>query len=154
MAKFLESLGLGRGSDASTATKVDPKVAAKYKVTIKSTVPPVAAPASLLHLPCRIENRSNTTFASVPPTPVHLSYRWFDGASNAQLVDNEIRTALVRPIAAGATLEQPMNVRAPSRPGKYLLRVTLVQEHVCWFDDIEDSNSCDLRIEIAAPQKR
>jgi hypothetical protein len=50
------------------------------------------------------------------------------------------RTRLPQSIAPRATADCVLGVRAPAEPGAYELRVTLVQEGVAWFDDVDPGN--------------
>ena len=46
-----------------------------------------------------------------------------------------VRTDLLGPVLPGASVDVPMNIRAPATPGHYNLRIELVQELVQWFSD-------------------
>jgi hypothetical protein len=37
----------------------------------------------------------------------------------------------------------------PDRPGKYLLRLTLVQEYIAWCHDLDPSNALDGLVEVS-----
>ena len=43
------------------------------------------------------------------------------------------RTALTSPIGPQQAIDLDVRVVAPAQPGKYALRITLVQEAVTWF---------------------
>jgi len=86
---------------------------------------------------CRIENLGPAFLVSAPPHPVHISYRWVAGSTS----DEGDRTRLPQSIAPKSSLECYLGVRAPAKPGAYELRVTLVQEGVAWFDDLDPRNA-------------
>jgi hypothetical protein len=48
--------------------------------------------------------------------------------------------------------EVELAFRAPARPGRYVLRIALVQEHVAWFDDLDPGAGWAGEIEVALPQ--
>ena len=82
-------------------------------------------------VPVRIENPGTDTWVSAGSAPVNVSYKWFLEAKMLP-IEGE-RTPLPKPIGPKMSLELPVHVVAPSQPGKYELRVTLVQEGVTWF---------------------
>ena len=82
-------------------------------------------------VPVRIENPGTDTWISSGSAPVDISYKWFlDGK---MLPIEGDRTVLPRPIGPKMSAELSVHVVAPSQPGKYELRITLVQEGVTWF---------------------
>jgi hypothetical protein len=44
------------------------------------------------------------------------------------------RTPLPAPLAPGGSVVLRLEVEAPTIGGSYLLRLSMVQEHVAWFD--------------------
>ena len=82
----------------------------------------------------RIENRSGVTLHSHPPCPVNLCYHWRDAATGAIEVFDGRRTPLDLALRDGEAGTFEVIVQAPPRPGDFLLDVTLVQEHVRWFE--------------------
>ena len=82
-------------------------------------------------VPVRIENPGTDTWVSAGSAPVNVSYKWF--LEGKMLPIEGERTVLPKPIGPKMSAELPVHVVAPSQPGKYELRVTLVQEGVTWF---------------------
>jgi len=63
---------------------------------------------------------------------VDLSYRLFDEADKALLIEGE-RTFLPNDLKPGESIELPAVLKAPDNPGKYTIRFDMVQEAVAWF---------------------
>ncbi|HVR97750.1 MAG TPA: glycosyltransferase [Thermoanaerobaculia bacterium] len=97
-------------------------------------VPAHAAPGQRLPLQVEVRNRSDFTLASVLPNPVHLSYHWI-GEDGGMAVYDAPRAALVPPLPAGSDGSYGITVTAPGLPGRYTLRLALVQENVRWYDE-------------------
>jgi hypothetical protein len=68
---------------------------------------------------------------------VHISYRWLAGGT----MEEGERTRLPQSIAPKTSAECYLGLRTPPTPGVYELRVTLVQEGVAWFDDLDPRNA-------------
>jgi hypothetical protein len=64
---------------------------------------------------------------------VRLSYHWL-APDGAVVVNDGLRTELPRDLLGGEEVELKATVRAPDQPGRFTLRLTLVQEGVAWFD--------------------
>ena len=64
--------------------------------------------------------------------PIHLSYHWLDARRGPVEYDG-LRTPLPRPLPPGEACAVTMRVRAPAKPGSYVLEVDLVEEGVSWF---------------------
>jgi len=86
---------------------------------------------------CRIENLGPAFLVSAPPHPVHISYRWVAGSA----AEEGERTRLPQSIAPSTSAKCYLGLRAPAEPGVYELRVTLVQEGVAWFDELDPCNA-------------
>jgi hypothetical protein len=82
-------------------------------------------------IPVRIQNPGTETWMSTGQYPVNVSYKWY---KNGQMMRIEgERTVLPSAIGPNQAVDAEVRVVAPSDPGKYVLRVTLVQEAVAWF---------------------
>jgi hypothetical protein len=96
----------------------------------------------------RVTNASNADLMSVPPHPVHLSYHWLDITSGEIIIHDGLRTRLSPKLSAQTSEVYDMAVVPPARPGRYLLRATLVQENIAWFDDLPTHAYADALIEV------
>ena len=63
---------------------------------------------------------------------VGLGFHWLDSTGK---VLQEGRTLLPNPLMPGSSVTLDVNVQAPSKPGDYTLRFSMVQELVAWFND-------------------
>ena len=63
---------------------------------------------------------------------IQIGTRWFDDGG-AEIVEHGLHTPMPADLLPGRSLDVPVHVRAPSRPGRYRLSVDLVHEHVRWF---------------------
>lgn len=68
---------------------------------------------------------------------IRLSYHWW--TEDGKCVGEGERTSLPHPLGPGESCVAPVTVTAPELPGRYLLELDLVHEHVRWFD-------CPLRL--------
>ena len=98
-----------------------------------------------------ITNRSPWTLRSSGDTPVHLSYHWLD-ANGACVVYDGIRTRIVPDLASGAEGAYAAQILAPNASGRYVLQLSLVQEHVAWLDSWDSDNSDVCVVEVADPK--
>jgi SAM-dependent methyltransferase len=132
------------------------------QITVSQALPDAAYAAALAleHVPLSLEasafapirvqitNRSDVTWRHDIPAGRHICVgnHWLreDGS---RVIDDDARGRLPRPVAPGDTVEVPLRVQAPSEPGRYLLEVDLVQEHVCWFAQ-RGSATARTRVEV------
>lgn len=63
---------------------------------------------------------------------VGLGHYWLDSTGKAI---QEGRTLLPNPLMPGSSVTLDVNVQAPSKPGDYTLRFSMVLELVAWFND-------------------
>jgi hypothetical protein len=91
-------------------------------------------------LAVHVVNRGEALLISAPPLPVHVSYRWIridDGMPTAAVPG---RTPLPAVLGPGDAIALTSHVVAPGAPGRYRLVVTLVQEGIRWFHDVDPAN--------------
>ncbi len=83
-----------------------------------------------------VDNGCSDALSSFAPFPVHLTYRWLDADTLALVIVEGARSPLRPSLAPGERRACNVHTIAPERPGRYLLRVTLVQEDVMWMDHL------------------
>ena len=83
----------------------------------------------------RVKNVSAVTWLARErggsPHQVSLGNHWLD-SSGKTVINDDARTALLRDLKPGESVELPLTVNAPT-PGSYLLEVDMLQEGVTWF---------------------
>ncbi len=97
----------------------------------------------------RILNGSPKRLRSCGPNPVHLSYHWLDSETGAPVFFDGRRTMLEPEVPAQSRRDFTAEVETISTPGRYTLRLTLVQEGVRWFDDLPMRIYADRIVEVA-----
>ncbi|MEP6809506.1 MAG: sulfotransferase [Chthoniobacterales bacterium] len=129
------------------SSKVDPKseiirMGLMYPEEAKSVsleileAPTLVAPAELFWPRVQVWNRGERPLRSGPPYPVYLSYHWLEAQSRRSLDFNGQRTHLFPSVEPQASQIFSMFAVAPATPGDYLLQITIVQELVRWFEDV------------------
>jgi hypothetical protein len=107
-----------------------------YRAAIEPVgAPPVLAPGEGRQVLFRVTNQGSELWSWRPDADpsIRASYRWLhpDGAVHTP---EGIRTRLSRAVKPGDRILVPLEVIAPRDPGRYVLHVDLVHEHVRWFD--------------------
>jgi acetolactate synthase-1/2/3 large subunit len=127
----------------------DPLPADACIVRIVAEIPPSLSSGAVVSLSCTVTNLGPVILASVPPHPVHISYKWLDPDGNALPGQFEgRRSKLLRPLPPGESVEGQVMVDVAPPPGNYLLRLTLVQEFVSWFDEVDSNNGITMPISV------
>lgn len=103
---------------------------------------------ALIDVTVEVTNLSCHWIVSAPPHPVHLCYHWISAGDGAVVVFDGRRTAIRPGVATGHTMTCSLAVEAPPEPGAYILRVTLVQEGVAWFDEAPTPMFHDHRMQV------
>ena len=99
----------------------------------------------------RLFNRSEHAWAGAGAARVKLAYHWLDTAG-ATVVQDGRRTELPREVAPGERLVVSQQVTAPEQPGRYILELDPVLEHVAWFGARNGGDTYRAEVEVVAPQ--
>jgi hypothetical protein len=130
----------------------------RSQVTMKTpdgSFPGMLRAGSDVRVPVEVENRGAITWPSGGPWPVHLTYHWEERPSGRIVVFEGLRSRFARDVTPGEAARVEARVRAPARPGRYLLRWDLVHEKVTWFGDRGDERRADpVEVVAAAPGAR
>lgn len=108
----------------------------RARITPLGVAPTRVAPGSTLALALSVENTGDTlwlTGQTVRAGVVMPAFRVFD-AEGTLVSEAHGEPPLPRPVAPGEAVNIKIEYRAPRRPGAYTLKVDLVDQHVCWFE--------------------
>ena len=81
----------------------------------------------------RVYNGAQSAICSLGEFPITLSCHWYDQNGTLVLFEGP-RSELFPPLLPGQSYSYHVQFAAPSTPGNYVLRLTLVQEAVMWLD--------------------
>lgn len=101
-------------------------------------------------IPLVAENTGFETWQTDGLNPVRVGYRWYrsDGRE-VRFAGSDQRVALGREVAPGETVRVTAQVVAPPLPGRYALRVDLVQEPGTWFSGASASpTTADILVQV------
>jgi hypothetical protein len=116
-----------------------PLASFEQSLEVRPPLPKFAA-GRVAQLRVRVKNPTSTRWSALGrggfgfERSVHLSYHW-QKADGAVVVFEGERSELPRDLLGGDLVELEATVRAPEEPGRFTLRLTLVQEGVAWFDE-------------------
>jgi 2-polyprenyl-3-methyl-5-hydroxy-6-metoxy-1,4-benzoquinol methylase len=92
-----------------------------------------------------LENGTDTDLKSLHPHPIHLSYHWLDTEGQCLMFEGE-RTCLLPDARSRSSQQYEVSFVSPSRSGTYILRLTLLQEGIRWFDQLPANVYCDVPV--------
>jgi Domain of unknown function (DUF4915) len=128
----------------------DPLPWGDFRCELACQLPVAAKCGDLFELPSRVTNRSASFFTNAQPAPIFLSYKWLNPQTGEYLDDNRAyRSPLPRTIFPGETVEMIARIVVPDRPGPAILRLTLIQEGISWFDEQDASSGIEQTLVIA-----
>jgi hypothetical protein len=93
-----------------------------------------------------VANLGDETLSSRYACPVMLSYHWMSDDYQIRHMDGP-RSILPFDILPGCSARMEAIIDPPTDSSCALLCITLVQEHVCWFDDYDSDNRLILRLD-------
>jgi hypothetical protein len=116
--------------------KLSPEEIGKILLEVRS-VPEAVGASELFWVDVKVTNATPETLHSRPPcSPVYLSYHWLDQATRHMFVWDGSRSGFHPDAPANTTTSCTMMIAAPDQPGRFLLQISIVQEEVCWFDQV------------------
>lgn len=95
-------------------------------------VPKTMEAGEEVRFPVVVTNESEAPWPTKGAARVKLAYHWLDEGGRTVNYDGR-RTDLKAPLLPGERLRQPLLVVAPEEPGRYVLEIDPVFEHVAWF---------------------
>ncbi|HZB44955.1 MAG TPA: methyltransferase domain-containing protein, partial [Pyrinomonadaceae bacterium] len=114
----------------------------------RDALPERFAPGARIEAHLAVTNAGDTlwlTGQSVRAGLVMPALRIYDG--EGRIVGERHGPLLARAVAPGETVALRVECNAPTRPGPYTLKIDLVDQHVCWFEE-RGSAPLALRFEV------
>lgn len=105
----------------------------RQKISMKTPISTMKS-GQVVTAPVTITNSGNENWPAGGGYPVHLAYHWYDRSGNLVVWDGE-RTVLPKDLGEGESVKVQATIKAPDKAGEYVLRMTMVQEFVAWFED-------------------
>lgn len=109
--------------------------------------PARAAADEELRISVELRNTSGVTWPAEPPVRVALGHWWSRLGSRDSRPKRE-RQGLGRPVGPGEEVLLTLETRAPQEPGRYILELDLVFEHVAWFSRRSGDETQRVPIEV------
>jgi hypothetical protein len=135
-ARLPEAVELDPIREILPMVRLSPELTREVSLEVRS-VPEAVRVSELFWVDVAVTNGTSETLHSRPPImPVHLSYHWLDQETRDVRVWDGYRSGLYPDAPANSTTPCTIMVVAPDEPGRYLLQISVVQEDVCWFDQI------------------
>ncbi|MFL6202749.1 MAG: hypothetical protein ACJ76J_26570 [Thermoanaerobaculia bacterium] len=119
-----------------------------YDVLWGDTVVPAQVPAGWkFTVAARLSNRSRVTWPNRGGARVRLAYHWRTLDGREVLWEGE-RTELPAPVPPGGQVDVQQEVVAPAQPGRYVLELDPVFEHVSWFSKENGGTTFRREVEV------
>jgi hypothetical protein len=96
-------------------------------------------------IPVTIKNPGSEIWPAKGQKLVALSYAWLD--SNRKELSEGNRSYLTKNIAPGESATQQLEIIGFTKPGEYILQISMVQENVAWFMH-KGGKSLEMKISI------
>jgi hypothetical protein len=111
-----------------------------YGSTIEPTpdtprMPEVLDAGAEVAVPLTITNTGALTWPATGKKPVQIGYHWMADDGITLVVLEGRRTALAEDVPSDTTINVVASVKAPDKPGRYVIWWDLVHEGVTWFSD-------------------
>jgi len=119
------------------------------RIRIKARIPKRLVAAKLTLIDCEVTNVGEGFLCSELPYPVYISYKWKRTAKSPDFPHLEgIRTCLPRTLAPGESIRCRIEVQPPEVDGEARLTITMLQETVIWFDELDERNGYSAVVKV------
>lgn len=85
----------------------------------------------------QVSNNTDTKWKGSFFYPIYMSYHWLDVDGKVVIFEGERSLLPEKGIPERQTTIIPMMVVTPNKPGNYKLMLTILQENIRWFEEIE-----------------
>jgi SAM-dependent methyltransferase len=128
-----------------------PASAFRGRVAIASGLPRAMRARTMHALTITASNEGGAPWPARGLHSVHVGNHWKEAKGGSVVVQDDARASFAGDLHPGASEDVILEVRAPVRPGRYLLEVDLVQEEVAWF---AERGSAPQRLPVRVRRRR
>lgn len=100
----------------------------------------------IAHVALKNEGHSPLVSTKKGPGSVHMSYHWLD--EQGRVWRDGTRSAIIQPLQPGDSTIVAIVARMPTKPGRYTLRLSPVQEGCAWFYLTNAASAKDIKFQI------
>jgi hypothetical protein len=150
-APIPERMAWDADREAPQMDRLAPEAMARISLDV-GAVPAEVGVAAMFWIGVTVRNATNRPLAASPPFPVRLAYHWIEESTRRMVVFDGERSELVPCVEANDGKHCWMRVVAPNLPGKYILQTTMVQEAVCWFEDVQPGILREFEVVVASAE--
>ena len=100
-------------------------------------------------IPVTLYNHSQFSLKSFPDHLLHLSFHWLEQKTGTIYLHDGPRF-VINELESGCEQTIDLTILSPSEPGNFILRITLVAEGICWFDESPIGFYADLPIHVTS----
>ena len=119
------------------------------RIQVHADIPSRFVAGKLTLVDCTVSNAGEAFLCSELPYPVYISYQWRRAKKSPEFEHLEgIRTRLPKTLAPGESIRCRMEIQAPDIEGEVQLIITMVQELVVWFNEVDHRNSYSAVVRI------
>lgn len=126
----------------------EPLAPSMCKIRITADLPAAIAIGDVAEVTCTVENAGDGFLISAPPYPTEACYRWFTADGAPLGAGTWLHTRLPRTLPPRDRVTFSMLVAPPPVTGRFTVRLTLLQEGVHWFDDVDPANAVCGEVDI------
>ncbi len=129
-----------------------PENVPSISIKLKSVIQEITV-SEMFWLDVEVTNATKEPIYSCPPFPIRLSYHWVQPDTQSMVVFDGERSGVFPSVVANSTRPCKMVIIAPGEAGIYALQVTLVQDGVRWFEEVNPSILQELVITVTEKKK-
>jgi hypothetical protein len=130
--------------------RLSPEQVGEVSLEVRN-VPGEVGISELFWIDAEVINGTSEVLHSRPPfLPVHLSYHWLDQIGRGVRVWDGYRNGLYPEAPGHLRTPCTMMIIAPDQPGQYLLQISIVQEEVSWFEQVQPGILQEFAITVIA----
>ncbi len=121
-------------------------------IRVQADIPLRFVAGKLTLVDCTVTNVGEGFLCSELPYPVYLSYKWRRTAKSPEFPHLEgLRTRLPKTLPPGESIRCRIELEVPGIEGEVKLTITMLQEKVVWFDELDELNGCSAVVKICKP---
>jgi hypothetical protein len=125
----------------------EPLVPDDRRARVEAEFPECLPEQSEVDIEVSLQNLGSSILVSALPNPVYLSYRWYPDEATEPIIEEPLMSALPHALPPRTPMRCVVRVRTHGA-GRYRLRLTLAQQYVGWFDEVDSGSVVEAVVEV------